>query len=408
MWGLERLWPELFLLGGAAAVSWGRRFVPVFVLLYGLSVAIQSPGMSRLFSLYPEAKLFLVLLAFSTALAWVVHPLSLAAGWASFLQVGAYGLLIRSTHLAFTWGLMESAALAGYFFVVSASESPHRWAAALRYFTWNVLGTGLLFLGIAVRLIEGHALGGYPLQSAGPLADALLNWGWAIKVGFIPWHFWLLSVYRVLPLAWAAWYAVVPKGALLLNFLRLLPHLGEGIQPGLLYALAGISLVAGYAAAWRAERLTEMLFWASFSQVGYMGLVLAPGAQESGWNFWLVYGAASFLSFLYVERPWRGRLGDAVGLLLLSNLAGLPPVLGFWVKLALFESAFRYLGAGVKVFLIGAGLLATVAGFAVYGRILWRIWQEQPREKVAFGRRMLYAAGAVGLFGLGLWGLGGL
>lgn len=408
MWGLEQLWPELFLLGGAVFVAWRSRLVPLFVLLYGLSVAVQPLSLSRLLSLFPEAKLFLLLLSFGTALAWLVHPLPSAAAWASLLQVGAYGLLVRSTHLAFTWGLMESAALAGYFFVAAASESSQRWAAALRYFMWNVLGTGLLFLGIAVRLAEGHTLGGYPLGRGGPLADALLSWGWAIKVGFIPWHFWLLSLYRVLPLAWAAWYAVVPKGALLLNFLQLLPSLGEGVQPGLLYALSGISLVAGYAAAWRAQGLTEMLFWASFSQVGYMGLVFVPGAQETGWNFWLVYGAASFLSFLYVERPWRGRFGDTVGLLLLSNLAGLPPVLGFWVKLALFESAFRYLGSGVKGFLIGAGLLATVAGFAVYGRLLWRIWQERPRERLSLGRRVLYVGGAGALFGLGLWGLGGL
>lgn len=407
MWGLDQLWPELFLLGGAALALWKRSSVPLFVLLYGLSVAAQPVTASRLFVLSPEAKFFLLLVAISTALAWLVHPLPLTAAWASLLQVGAYGLLVRSTHLAFTWGLMESAALAGYFFVIAASESPQRWAAALRYFIWNVLGTGLLFLGLAVRLVEGHTLGGYPLAAGGPLADALLSWGWAVKVGFIPWHFWLIGVYRVLPLAWAAWYAVVPKGALLLNFLVLLPSLGEGVQPGFLYVLAGVSLLGGYAAAWRAQGLPEMLFWASFSQVGYMGLILAPGAQENGWNFWLVYGAASFLSFLYVERPWQGRLGDAVGLLLLSNLAGLPPVLGFWVKLALFESAFRYLGVWVKVFLIGAALLATIAGFAVYGRLLWRLWQAPPTE-VVLGRRLLYAFGAGALLVLGLGGLRGL
>jgi NADH:ubiquinone oxidoreductase subunit 2 (subunit N) len=299
---------------------------------------------------------------------------------------------------------METAALAGYFLVISScTEGQHKWSAALRYFLWSVTGSALILFAIAIRLVEGTNLT-YPLTTGSPLADTLLAWGWSIKVGFLPWHFWLLGVYRALPVAWAAWFSVVPKGALLLNFLALLPPEGEALQGELFYLLATVSLVGAYAAAWAASTEIERLFWGSFAQAGYIALCAAPGAQAAGWDFWFVYGVASLLSFLYVEHPWTGRWGNAVGLLLLANLAALPPVLGFWVKVGLFWEGFRHLNEPFRSLLIGAAALATIGGFAVYGKLLWRLWQRSPSTP-PWPRRLLYGAGALLLLGLGIGGL---
>lgn len=405
MWGLEGLWPELFL--AAAALLAPRRWAQSLGLfLYLVGVACQQERVSLLYAIEGRSVAGIAFFVGVTLFVLWWAPLRREAGWALFLQLASYGLLLRSRHLAFSWALMEAAALSGYFFVIAASEkASSRWEAALRYFFWSVVGSALILMSLAVRLMAKQSLT-YPLASGGMLGDLLLSWGWTIKVGFLPWHGWLMGLYRTLPLGWGVWYSLVPKGALLLNFLALLPGGGSswGIFPGFLYGLGALSLLGAYALAWRATSLTEQLFWGSFAQAGYMVLAMVAGGQVSGWQFWLVYGPASLLSFWYVERPWRGRVGDAVGLLLLANMAALPPVLGFWVKMALFWEGLQHFTGAVRVLLVGAAVLATIGGFAVYGKVLWGVWQ-RTTPSLSAGRRIGYWVGAAGLFVSGLLGL---
>jgi len=404
MWGLEGLWPELFLVG-AALLAPRRGVLTAGLLLYLAGVAWQQERLFLLYAIEGQSVAGIGFFVGATLFALWWAPLPREAVWALFVQLASYGLLLRSRHLGFSWALMESAALSGYFFVIAACEkAPSRWEAALRYFFWSVVGSALILMSLGVRLLTGASLS-YPLMGRTVLGDLLLSWGWAIKVGFLPWQGWLMGLYRTLPLGWGVWYALVPKGALLLNFLALLPAGGSsGVSPGFLYGLGALSLIGAYALAWRALSLTDQLFWGSFAQAAYMALAMTPGGQASGWQFWLVYGVASLLTFWYAERPWRGRVGDAVGLLLIANLAALPPVLGFWVKVALFWVGFTHFSGGLRVLLIGAAALATIGGFALYGKVLWQIWQK-PAYALPVGRRIGYAGGAVGLLVLGLLGL---
>ncbi|MEN2993374.1 MAG: proton-conducting transporter membrane subunit [Bacteroidia bacterium] len=403
MWGLEVLWPELILVFVGLVQRW--RLLSLLGLAgYALAVFTMQELLTPLIYNARRAVEMIGLFGCLSLLAWGVAPPSRPAGWAILLQLGSYGLLLRSSHLAFSWAALETGALAGYFLVAAQSVQPDRWQAALRYLIWNMIGSALILLGIAVRYAYG--LGSeVPLQHSETFSELLLGWGWAIKSGFIPWHFWLIGVYRALPVVWAGWFATVPKGALLLAFLNLFPSAGQGLAVGTFYFLAVISLLSGYALAWPRESPLEKLFWASLAQAPYLALAAYPRGTEAGWAFWAVYGIATFLSFLYVEQPWRGLNGHAIGLLLLANLAGLPPVLGFWVKLQLFWAGLQHTASAYRGLLIGAAALATVGGIAVYGRILWELWQAPPTPAPPLWRKLLYLSGSFGLFGFGVLGL---
>lgn len=403
MWGVERLWAEALLLAAGFLHRW-KVLPPLLLILYGLAIYIQREADTPLF--YFASPNCVALLVFSslTALVWLIEPLRGASAWALLLQMGSYGLLLRSVHLAFTWALMESAALAGYFLVASASVSPERWSAALRYLVWSVTGSALLLLGISLRLATEGSLT-YPLSSGGMLSDGLLMMGWSIKVGFIPWHFWLIGIYRVLPVAWGGWFSVVPKGTLLLNLLSALP-LSDKLHLELLYSLGALSLTGGYALAWRAERLTDMVFWGSFTQGAYTVLAATSAGKSAAWEFWLIYSAAAILGLLYAERPWGGRYGSAIGLLLLANLAALPPVMGFWVKVQLIWVGIQYLVGWAQKLLLIAAALGTIGGFAVYGKLLWRIWHGEAAPAPSVWRKGLYLVGGGMLLVGGFWGLG--
>lgn len=402
MWGVEWLWPELLLVGAGLSHRW-RWLPPVFILGYGVAAFGQREIATALFYTSEIAVEMLSAFAALTALVWILHPLKGAAAWALLLQLGSYGLLLRSSHLAFTWTLMESAAIGGYFFVVGAHVKPDRWETVIRYLTWSVTASALVFLGIAFRLAAEKPIT-YPLSSGGYFSDMLLLTGWSIKIGFLPWHFWLISLYRSLPVVWGGWFAAVPKGALLLNLLSALK--AEGLHLEVVYALGAVSLLGAYALAWKAAERTEMIFWGSFAQSAYLTLAMTEKGAFAGWKFWLVYSVATLSALLYAQRPWRGQVGSAVGLLILANLAALPPVLGFWVKLQLFWAGIEYLPLPFRWLLIGTALIGTIGGFAVYGKVLWYSWENPEKAAPNAFCKILYLSSGLALMALGLRGLG--
>lgn len=401
MWGVERLWTELLLIAAALSSRW--RFMPPLLLItYGVALYAQREAETPLFHFSTPACEMLIFFSTLTAGIWLLHPLHGASAWALMLLMGSYSLLLRSQHLAFTWGLMESAALGGYFFVAGEGKSAERWNAVIRYLIWSISGSAMFLLGIGARLTADEGLA-YPLTTGGLLADTLVMMGWAVKVGFIPWHFWLMGIYRVLPLSWGGWFAVVPKGALLLNLISALPS-EEVIQLTIFRSLGALSLLGAYALAWRAQHLTDMIFWGSFAQGAYIVLATTAQGAFAGWEFWMVYSVATLLSLLYAEKPWQGDTGSTIGLLLVANLAALPPVWGFWAKLQLFWVGLTHLSGWMRWVLLSAALLATIGGFAVYGKLLWSIWQgKEPTPPL--WRKLLYLFGALGLLSIGLRGL---
>ncbi len=357
----------------------GRAYViPLLLGAYGAGLLYEVGAGSVLIETPWWAGRLGLIFSLLTAASWIVHPPSREGALAVLLQLGAYMLLLRSTHLTMTWGLLETAAIAGYFVALTLSRKENPWGTALTYFAWNVVGSALILMGIALRLAEGQALS-YPLASAGWLSDGLLGWGWAIKVGLLPWQGWLLRLYEALPPVWAGWFAAVPKGALLSSLLFMLPDSGEGdFEPGVFYLLSAGTLIGAYSIAWRQASALRILFWGSLGQGAFLSLVLVPGAQVAGWYFWMVYAVGTWVSFVYAERPWLSGWGKAVGLLLLANLAALPPVVGFWVKVALFERGFQLLSGPWRSILLGSGAFALIGGLISYGKALYLLWESPP------------------------------
>ena len=407
MWGIERLWLEGLLWATAMPLSlWdkARHYgIPLLICGYGLGLLMDTGSGSFLLENTWWAGQLGLIFSLLTAASWVGHAPSREAALAILIQFGAYLLLLRSGHLAMSWALLETAAISGYFLALTLSTEQNPWATALTYFIWNVLASALLLMGIALRLLAGQKLS-YPLASGGWLSDGLLLWGWAIKAGFIPWQNWLLRLYRALPPLWAGWFSAVPKGALLSNLLFMLPDTGVSTLKGFLfYALAATTLIGSYSVAWTRETVLEILFWGSLGQGAFLALVLVPGAQVAGWYFWMVYAVGTWVGFAYGARPWLSGWGKVVGLLILANLAALPPVMGFWVKIALFERAFQLLVGPWRYALLGSGAFALIGGLLSYGKVLWLLWNTQPAsDSSSILWRGLYLATAILLLLLGI------
>jgi formate hydrogenlyase subunit 3/multisubunit Na+/H+ antiporter MnhD subunit len=180
MWGLERLWLEGLLWGAGITLSlWerGRAYIiPLLLSVYGAGLLYEVGTASVLIETSWWAGRLGLIFSLLTAASWIAYPPSREGALALLIQLGAYTLLLRSAHLTMTWALLETAAIAGYFVALTLSRKENPWGTALTYFTWNVVGSALILMAIALRLAEGE--GTLLSLSLGRLAI-----GWPTELG---------------------------------------------------------------------------------------------------------------------------------------------------------------------------------------------------------------------------------
>lgn len=186
------------------------------------------------------------------------------------------------------------------------------------------------------------------------------------KLGAAPLHFWLPDVYEGSPTNITAFFAIVPKLALLVVTSRLLFDVFEPLQTlwqPILLQVAVLSVLVGTVGAIYQRRIKRLLAYSSIGHTGFLVLALASVNQE-GLNaliiYIMVYILTSACIFLFVlnvrergvtiENPTfyeacgivktNALLGISLALPLFS-LAGIPPLVGFIAKYQMFLAAIQ-------------------------------------------------------------------
>jgi NADH-quinone oxidoreductase subunit N len=236
---------------------------------------------------------------------------------------------------------------------------------------------------------------------------------------------WLPDVYQGAPTPITLFIGSAPKLAAFAMAIRLLEvaagPLGEHWHP-LLAGLAALSLAIGNLAALMQTNLKRMLAYSTVSHVGFLFLGLAAGGS-SGYAAAMFYAlsyaimsAAAFGAIVMLSR--RGfeadRIDDfkglnardpwAAGLVLcvMASLAGIPPFLGFWSKLAVLRATIE---AG-QLWLAIVAIVFAVIGAFYYLRVIRAMYFDEPSgEPVAMREdsvvRVVFGVNALGLLVLG-------
>jgi NADH-quinone oxidoreductase subunit N len=210
-----------------------------------------------------------------------------------------------------------------------------------------------------------------------------------------------------------------------------LVHDAFGGMPGdwgqVIGALALASMFLGAIAAIGQRNIKRLMAYSSIAHMGFAMIGLASGTAEgvaATLLYMSVYAAMNVGTFAFIlsmERDGRPVVdidslhqfartapGKALAVLVLMvSLAGVPPMLGFWVKFAVLRAA---VDAGM-VWLAVGGVIASVIGLFYYLRIVYFMYFG--REGVVLESRMSAAqwgllaassvamvAGALNLFGL--------
>jgi multicomponent Na+:H+ antiporter subunit D len=255
---------------------------------------------------------------------------------------------------------------------------------ALIYVTLNLIASSLLLIGVgltyaATRTLDFTQLAARlaELAAARPemalAIQALLLTALGIKAAVFPLFFWLPASYHTPPPAVSALFAGLLTKVAVYAMIRVTA--GVFPTPDALYtALAVIgaaTMITGVLGALAQREVRRILSVHIVSQIGYMvaGLALATGSGPerrfalAATIFYVLHNIlvkANLFLVAGVIRRVRGtesldRLGGlarahpalaAIFLVSALSLAGLPPLSGFWAKLAIFEAALgaeRYL-----------------------------------------------------------------
>jgi proton-translocating NADH-quinone oxidoreductase, chain N len=359
-----------------------------------------------------------------------------------FYVLGLFGVLgmnvLVSAHSLLTIYLgLELLSLSMYAMVALQRDSVQASEAAMKYFVLGAMASAMLLYGMSMLYgITGSLdLGQINTSTAAMdnnsmlLAFALvfIVIGVAFKLGAVPFHMWLPDVYHGAPTAVTLYLSSAPKLAAFAMMMRLLVDGLGGLQEqweGMLILLTVLSLAAGNIIAIAQTNLKRMLAYSAISHVGFLLLGVLSGTQAG-------YAAAMFYAIVYVIMGLGGfgmivlmsRAGfeadsieDFKGLnerspwfalmmlILMFSMAGVPPFLGFWSKLAVIQAA---LGADL-VWLAAVAVVFSVIGAFYYLRVVKVMYFDKadvgaPTVSAGFDLRVVLSANSLAVLGLGLF-----
>jgi len=217
-----------------------------------------------------------------------------------------------------------------------------------------------------------------------------------IKAAVFPLFFWLPASYHTPPIAVSAIFAgLLTKVGVyaLIRVFTLLFVQHVDYTHTLLLAIAGLTMGTGVLGALAQHELRRILSFNIVSHIGYMilGLGLFTPAALAGsvfyivhhiivqTNLFLVSGVVHRLRGTY-ELPRLGglyRSAPFLGLLFMvpaMSLAGMPPLSGFWAKLALVKAGFETEQYVVIITALGVGLLTLVSMTKIWTEAFWKPW----------------------------------
>lgn len=359
-----------------------------------------------------------------------------------FYVLGLFGVLgmnvLVSAHSLLTIYLgLELLSLSMYAMVALQRDSVQASEAAMKYFVLGAMASAMLLYGMSMLYgITGSLdLGQINTSTAAMdnnsmlLAFALvfIVIGVAFKLGAVPFHMWLPDVYHGAPTAVTLYLSSAPKLAAFAMLMRLLVDGLGGLQDqweGMLILLTVLSLAAGNIIAIAQTNLKRMLAYSAISHVGFLLLGVLSGTQAG-------YAAAMFYAIVYVIMGLGGfgmivlmsragfeadSIDDFKGLnerspwfalmmlILMFSMAGVPPFLGFWSKLAVIQAA---LGADL-VWLAAVAVVFSVIGAYYYLRVVKVMYFDKadvgaPTVSAGFDLRVVLSANSLAVLGLGLF-----
>ena len=317
-----------------------------------------------------------------------------------FSALGAIVMAAAADLMELILGILLSSAT-GYVLTAYHRASPRATEAGVKYYLVGALtnaglvyGAALLFGLGATTTYLGLERGLVGKDAVAMIAGSVLVLvGVAFKLGAFPAHPWVPDVADGAPAPVSAFLTAAPKvGALVAvaRFLAVIPEEAVGWRV-VVAVLAAATMTVGNLAALASDDLRRLLGWSAVSQTGYgLMAVVAIGRTDlaipSLLFFTAAYTVANIAAFgVVIELRGRSAISDYAGLgrarpalaaalaVAMFSFVGIPPLVGFPAKLALFSAVVE---AGYT-WLAVVAVVNTVVSLAYYLRVLAPAYWQQ-------------------------------
>ena len=319
-------------------------------------------------------------------------------------------VLISAGHFLTLYLGLELMALSFYAMIALDRDNARATEAAMKYFVLGALASGLLLYGmsmlygvtgsldiakVASVIDSGQVTEGAPLLFGLVFVVA----GLAFKIGVVPFHMWIPDVYEGAPTPVALFIGTAPKFAAFAFFMRLLIGGLHGLVADwqqMLVIMAVLSILVGNVTAIAQTNFKRMLAYSTIAHMGFVLLGILSGSiagYSAAMYYMAVYvimslGAFGMILLLARAGFESDMLEDFKGLnqrnpwyafmllLVMFAMAGIPPTVGFYAKLAVLQAALQ---AGY-VWLTVLAVLLSVIGAFYYLRIVKLMYFDEPKQ----------------------------
>jgi NADH-quinone oxidoreductase subunit N len=336
---------------------------------------------------------------------------------AIFALLGIFVMISGSNFLVIYLGL-ELLTLSSYALVALRRDHATSTEAAMKYFVLGAMASGFLLYGLS--MIYG-ATGSldiatvFKVINSGQVKHQVLVFGLVFivaglgfKLGAAPFHMWIPDVYEGAPTVATIMIASAPELAAFAIVIRLLV---EGLLPlaidwqQMLAVMAIASLMIGNLAAIAQTNLKRMLAYSTIGQMGFVMLgllsgvvngntLLAANAYSSAMFYIVTYVLTTLATFgiillLAREGFESEEIADLAGLnqrsplyagvmaVCLFSLAGVPPLVGFYAKLAVLQSLVAS-GQAMYIALAVYAVMMSLIGSFYYLRVVKVMYFDAP------------------------------
>jgi NADH-quinone oxidoreductase subunit N len=296
----------------------------------------------------------------------------------------------------------------------------------MKYFVLGALASGFLLYGLSMmygatgsldipRVFEQIATGRINKEVL-TFGVVFVVAGLAFKLGAAPFHMWVPDVYQGAPTSVTLLIGGAPKFAAFAITIRLLVEgmLGLAVDwQQMFIVLAVASIVLGNVAAIAQTNLKRMLAYSTIAQMGFIvlglsagvvsGNTLSAGNAYSSAMFYLVayvlttLGTFGLIMFLSRQGFEAEEITDLAGLsqrspwvagvmtIFMFSLAGVPPMVGFFAKLAVIQ-ALVTTNVTLYIVLAVVAVMASLVGAFYYLRVVKVMWFDAPVVSVLTSR----------------------
>ena len=340
----------------------------------------------------------------------------------SLLVLLGVNVMVAANNFLTTYLGLELMSLSLYALTALRRDHTISTEAAMKYVVLGALASGFLLYGLSMMYGATGSLSiprVFEVISTGTVNKGVLVLGvvfvvagLGFKLGAAPFHMWVPDVYQGAPTAATLLIGGAPKLAALGMTLRLLV---EGMLPlatdwqQMMLVMAVASLVVGNLAAIAQSNLKRMLAYSTISQMGFVVLGLASGVVNGQPDLHALnaYSSAMFYAITYVLTTLGSfglimllarqgfeseQISDLAGLfkrspwfalvmaIYMFSLAGIPPMVGFYGKLAVLQ-AMVTTGQSLYLWLAVIAVLLSLVGAFYYLRVVKVMFFDEPTDR---------------------------